>query len=293
MKKIYKLVVLLISIIILCSCQNKEYKLIELTSQDLATIIEGNDDIIFATLNSNLEDSDTFQKDLTTTAKAIKSDIYYIDASKTTFWADESIYIYTNVDTRKLYYYARKEGSLAVANSYVNQRKMYESLKDYKSADIKIPTSDKEKQASLKEAQKYYEKGLIASSYQKLAEAWTLKEAKEYFNNHKYYQLINTWEIRDIKKNKFYYQTIALYGLSDSLYYYDYNGSIDDFTDPPKASDYSSLNYYVKDDKIYVSDEDTEDLSKYQEKYQIISLDNNNLILKEKNKEYKFTKKSN
>lgn len=293
MKKIFQTIILLICIVFLCSCQNKEYELIELTSKDLATIINGQDDIIFATLNANLDNSTAFQQDLTKTAQTIKSNIYYIDASKTDFWADESIYAYTNIDTRKLYYYARIDGSLTVANPYDNERKMYENLNGYKSATIEIPTSDEDKKVALKEAQIAYEQGFIADSYQKLTTAWTLKEAKEYFASHKYYQLINTWEMREIKNNKFYYKTIALYRTSNLLYYYNFSGNIDNFIDPPKASDYSSLNYYVKDDTIYTSEETTKDQSKYQAKYQIISLNNDNLILKEKNKEYKFTKKNN
>ena len=170
---------------------------------------------------------------------------------------------------------------------------MYENLNGYKSATIEIPTSDEDKKVALKEAQIAYEQGFIADSYQKLTTAWTLPEAKEYFASHKYYQLINTWEMREIKNNKFYYKTIALYRTSNLLYYYNFSGNIDNFIDPPKASDYSSLNYYVKDDTIYTCEETTKDQSKYQAKYQIISLDNDNLILKEKNKEYKFTKKNN
>lgn len=196
MKKILNCLLLLLIIFMLCSCKEKKYELIEVTSNDLVTNLQDtkNKTFVFATLNSDLKDNNKFRSDLEKASKAIKSNIYFIDASKANFWDDETIYIMTNVDTSLLYYYVYNKKGVVVANPYKDYNDIVKNLQSYTSQKMDIVLTDKEKKKHLELAKKEYAEGNISSAFNDLSYAWTLKEAKNFYNNCKYFKLLNEWE---------------------------------------------------------------------------------------------------
>ena len=192
MKKITKLLVLIMIIPLLFSCGKKDanYGLIEITGPELSNALENNDRIIYATINFETKQGENFKRDIERAAKELHLDIYYVDSIRLDFWVDEGLYVKTNIDTRKNYYYYNDNGDLQIYE-YTDYKNTYDSLKDIKSDHISKTVSDKEKEEYLEKAKKAYKEGKITDSYYNLTSCWTLPEAKEFYNNSKYFKLMN------------------------------------------------------------------------------------------------------
>ena len=77
MKKIVKSILLVLIILLSCSCNKKEYKLIELTSNELLNhLLKDNSSITFVTYNDELENNDDFITNVQKVSKRAKENIY-------------------------------------------------------------------------------------------------------------------------------------------------------------------------------------------------------------------------
>ena len=274
MKKSIKVLLIITLSLLLFGCKSKEgYRLIEITGNELVESLENNDQIIYATINLNTKEGQNFKRDLERIAKEHHTDIYYVDSIRLNFWDDETLYVKTNIDTRKNYYYYT--GKNAWSKEYKDYQDINENIYGYKSNKISKSVSDKEKNDYFTKAKTSYNEGNIAESYDYLTKCWTLKEAKDFYDNNKYFKLINEWEYKSQNNKNITIKKLAIFDVSSLLFYYEYSGKLSEYTEP-KANDYDANNYKVKDDIIYV-----EENEKYIPKYKIISLEEDEMILEE------------
>lgn len=288
MKRTIKLLIILLSLVLITGCgKEKGYNLIELTGSELIGALYNKEQFIYATINPNDETGQNFIRDLKRVAKEHHTDIYYIDNTKVNFYADETIYIINNIDTRKnVYFYS---GDLNVAYAYTNYNDIEQNLKNYKSNKITTIISDSDKKKELELAKKAYNEGKLAESFKHLNESWTLKEAKEFYNDSKYFKILNKWEYKSVGQKNIVIKKFAMFNVADYAFTYTYKGPKADYIEP-LAKDYTEYTSLVKDDKIYV-----EKNGEYVERFKIISLKDNELILEEENIQtvYNLEKKEN
>ena len=274
MKKSIKLIIVLVLSLLLFGCGTKEgYKLNELTGPELVESFDNNDNIVYATVNLSNKDGENFKRDLERVAKELHLEIYYVDSSKLNFWIDETLYAQTNIDTRKNYIYFN--GKDVEALEYTNYKDLYDNLKGTKSNKISKTISDKEKEDNLKKAKEAYNEGNLSDSYNYLTTCWTLKEAKDFYKNSKYFKLINEWEYKSQNNKNIIIKKITIFDITSLLFTYEYNGPAADYKEP-KAKEYNEANYLVKDDIIYL-----EENNEYKEKYKIISLNDDEMVIEE------------
>jgi len=222
MKKIVKVFLLLLITIGLCSCSNKkEYKLVELTAEELVKNITSDEkkSFVFAIYNSQSSKGEEFLKNLQNVVNNAKLDIYYIDyyhmdSSSSGYFFDIGLEGYNQNG-----YYAFIDGKMMINNVYTDFKTLYTSIKDFGYQTEITKISQEQKLKYLKEAQKLYEEGLIASSFDELNKAWDLKEAKEMFTNNKYYNILNSWENYEIKDEIMTYKSILFYHGVKYFYY--------------------------------------------------------------------------
>lgn len=292
MKKILTNVFLFILIICLtCSCEKKEYQLIELTTKELLNNISNNKNFVFAMYNSNINNSKDFKEALENIIKNTKTNIYYLDFQHLSVDAGSLLITLFDIEPSQNSYYVVKDGKFVISNQYTDFKDLYKNLKNYKFSQKIDFIQKKEKEKSLKEAQELYNKGYISLSIEKLNQAWNLKEAKEFYEKSSYYQLIGEWEYYDYKDKKI--EKIDYYSLvfiSDTTYFYKAkkSGNFTNFK-KPTYSEYTSVYYYIIDDYIKVAEKEN---SKYTKKYKILYLDEKNLHLEDLStkKEIKYTK---
>jgi len=282
MKKIFKICLILFIVIILTGCGKSDYKLIEMTANDLLTILtdeDRDDNFIFATINvRNNEEADDFKKLLRTYVKKNKTTIYYIDTSDLTFSDDEMLYSITNIDLAKQYVYMVKNNNLYSYIEYYKDMSLSDFLLRIHYKEIKMPTTDEDKKEHLEEAKKLYEEGYICSSYSELQLAWTLQSAKNYYKNHSYYYIINTWRTYVKEDNKVRSKELFIFNFEDKINEYNFYGKEKDY-EYPSYNDYYDEDFYIKDDIIYIKEDD----SKYKKGYEIISIEEDFLRVKDTN----------
>ncbi len=274
MKKVIKYIVIILALVLLTGCgKNQGYSLIELTGPELLNALYNDNDIIYATINPNTEKGQAFIRDLKRVAKEHHTDIYYIDNTKLSFFNDEELYIISGIDTRKNYYYYSKDNNIAF--EYESYKTLDSDLKGIKSKKITSLVSEEDKKKELELAKEDYNNGDIADSLNHLFNCWNLKEAKDFYNNSKYFKIIKEWDYRSVGKNEILVKKFALFNISNLLFVYEYNGSKAEYSEP-KAKEYKDYKYKIKDDKIYISNGED-----FVEKYKIISLTDDELILED------------
>ena len=271
MKRLFKVSFLLFIFFLLTACEDKEYKLIELTSTDLSKLLtEGNDSFVFATINvRNDENANKFKKALQKYVIEGKTTIYYLDSSDLLFMDDETIYSQTNIDLSKQYLYLVREGRIKLAARFEGEDTLRKNLVSIHYDEIELPTKDSEKKEYLKQAKKLYEQGFICSSYQNLQKAWTLEAAKKYYRDHNYYNIINYWRaFVHLDDNTALSKEIVIFSVEDSINSFYYKGPKKKYS-YPKSNDYDVKDFYIKDNFIYTSETGKE---KYKKQYEIIEL---------------------
>ena len=276
MKKSLKLLVVLLSILLLTGCgKEKGYNLIEVTGSELIEAIYNKEEFIYATINPNNETGQNFMRDIRRVAKQHHTDIYYLDNTKVNFYADESIYIINGVDTRKNAYFFTGDGNAIY--EYTNYKDIEKNLQNCKSNKITTIIPDSDKKQELELAKESYKEGKLAESFKHLNESWTLKESKDFYKNSKYFKLIHEWEYRNVGQKNIVIKKFAMFNVADYAFTYTYSGPKDEYKEP-LAKDYTEYTTIVKDDKIYVEKD-----GEYVERFKIISLTDDELILEEEN----------
>lgn len=298
MKKFIKTICILLFLFILCSCsEKKEYKVLEITGEELTNNIfsEEEKNIIYAFYDSSDKNHKKFIEDLKTVSEKAKIDIYYTDlshldkASTIILFTINDLYINGNS------YYAYINKKVTVSSEYKDYNTLYSDLKSigYKSNIEIIP--EEIKKSNLDDAKKLYHEGKIAESLEYLNKCWNLNEAKEFYEQNSYYNILNSWEryeYLDEKTKKIAYTNIIFQESSNQMYTITRKGTYNkDFTKPIPYGDYNLLYYYIKDDIIYTSSEEN---GQYKETYKINYLSDDYMTIYEYKlkKEYDYILRS-
>lgn len=298
MKKYIKIILIVFLIIILCACKNKEeYHLIELTSEELVINLSNEaNSFIFAVLNDQKENYEKYVKDLESLAKNIKKDVYYIDSEHIDSMSSLALFTIEGSDFTDNVYYSFTNDHFEYMGHYEDFGTMYKNLKNIRYTGQIEYVNDETKQSYLDEAKRLYQTGFISKSYDYLNKAYTLDEAKEMYKNSKYYKLLNSWENYDFKNEELTevnYTSLIFYHGVKYFNIASREGAFDDSFDRNfNFEDYTQLYYYVKDDIIYTSKNET---GNYQETYKITKLDSNHLDLEETKKNgrtHNFTRRT-
>lgn len=291
-KKITLIIIILLTFLLACftiykTTDKEEYNLIEITGQEfINSVLEGNNDMILALYNERDVQAESFMQDLEKTVDTSKENIYYLNTSHTTVEVVEIISSLTTTDPSILSYIIIENDKIALNQVYKDYKTMLNDLNGHKYETVIKKTPKEEKLESIKKAQEEYKKGDIAAAYFHLANAWDIKEAKDEYNNNKYYQILGSWEIHDLDKDRIYTNYTNFYFMNhSSLLYIAHKKDKFDGFEKPVVQDYKYYDVLIKDDYIYMKNEKN---NKYEKKYEIISIDKYSLRLKDKNKEYHF-----
>lgn len=287
MKKIVKSILLVLIILLSCSCNKKEYKLIELTSNELLNhLLKDNSSITFVTYNNELENNDDFITNVQKVSKRAKENIYYLDINHIS--ANDNLVLYEIMgnDFQGLRYYVYQNGKFIIQKSYSDFTTLFNDLNGKKYKDEPKLTSDEDKKKYLDSAALAYEEGKISSAYDLLNMAWTLNEAKKTYQNNNLYNIINEWESYEVSADgkSLTYTKIMFYSFSDTMYIATKTDKVDGFQ-KPSMLDYKSYNYYIKDNYIYLDEKNN---GNYKKTYLIDYLDNEYLTITKRNQTYKF-----
>lgn len=295
MKKALQLLMLLIICLFISSCNSKqEYKLTEITSQDLLNNIQNNKEFIFAFVNEKNDNYQEFMDNLNIIVDKCKLNIYYVDYNHMDYASFAYLVDNINLTYDKSSYYVYQNKDYKVSEEYSNYQNMYKSLKNYTSLKPIDITSDDTLKEYYNKALTEYENGNIAISSDYLNQAWTLKEAKDYYNEHDLYKILDNWENYEFKNpEKLDYTTYHnLFFPGHTNYYVEAikSGEYANFVKPSEIGDYDYIYYYIKDDIIYTSDSDKTDYTKYKARYKIESITDQLLYLTDlnNNKEYEY-----
>ena len=295
MKKLLKLIMLLITCFILSSCKSKEeYKLIEITGEDLVTNINNNNNFIFAFVNTSKDNYQSFMDSLELVVKNAHLNIYYVDYNHMDYNSFAAMVDTVDLPYNTQSYVVYKNKEYVVSDSYTNYQKLYLALKNYTFTNKLTLKSEDDLKKDLDLAKEELENGNIGLSYYYLNKSWTLKETKEFEASQNIYKILNLWENYEFRNpEKLDYTTYHSMFLSNHTKYImesTKSGEYNNFEKPTDLDDYSFVYYYIKDDIIYTAKEENTDLSKYKATYKINSLSDDilNVTKLSNNKEYEY-----
>lgn len=270
MKKIKLLIIFLLIPIVLCSCNKKEYQLIQITGEELVqNLLYEEKNFVFAIVDESEPDAEQFLKDLESVVQSANINIYYVDYLHISQSAAFELFTSYSTDFTTNGFHAVHNKALVVSNEYIDFKTTYSILKDKAYTDELVRIDESQKKEAIKEAQELYKENKISEAHEKLCEAWDLKEAQEEYNNNKYYNLINAWErteyTTDTPEKTNYTSIIFNSGVN---YYVVQKVSelSDNFEKPDSIDDYETVYYRIKDDIIYTSNREK---GYYEETYQI------------------------
>lgn len=283
MKKV--LIIFLSLVLLLCSCEKKEYNLIELTGDELMNHLSKDDcSIVIAIYSESYDNSDNFLNDLKSVAKRTKENIYYIDINHLDMMSGLILTDALNTQVDSLKYIVFQKGKLIIDEEYTDYNKMYSSLNGKKYEDVELILHE-DKVAQLEEAKKLYDDGYISKSYDACLRVWSLDEAKKMVKNSNLFKLVNQWEYKNIvSKDKINYISMIFLSIDNAVFYIDETVKTDGFT-YPEIKDYSSYFYRMRDGKLCISEKNDGDCK---EEFEILSVNDEKLRLKKNNKEYEF-----
>ena len=133
MKKALQLLMLLIICLFISSCNSKqEYKLTEITSQDLLNNIQNNKEFIFAFVNEKNDNYQEFMDNLNIIVDKCKLNIYYVDYNHMDYASFAYLVDNINLTYDKSSYYVYQNKDYKVSEEYSNYQNMYKSLKNYR-----------------------------------------------------------------------------------------------------------------------------------------------------------------
>ncbi len=274
MKKYFKLIIILLLAITLCSCKQKqEYKAEEIDATEILNNLGNDKEFIVALLKEDSDKSKELINSLNQAAEMMNQNLYYIYLEHID--GNSSILLYTVIE--KYYNYNEvvvfsKDETNGYA--YTNFQKLYDSIKNYRFDNEIERNSDEVIEKTVKEAHDLYKKGKIGDANNKLNEVYSSKQAKEEIKNNYLYNITKSWDTytNGSKKGTFVYHNLAFSLFDNEIDIYEKEGKMEDIEIPEAINNkYTSYHYYIKDDIIYISK--TKD-GKYKKRYKINSLNN-------------------
>ena len=274
MKKILKIVIIFMITLSLCGCKNK-YKLIDITSEEMANNLFNSDDssFVLAFYKEDQNNAKEFIKDLEYVIETNKTNIYKIDFNHISSADSILLEMYVNAPIQMNCYMIISNGEVVLLNNYSNNQNIMQDMLKLPDNDTFKKTSDEKKQEYLKLAEDKLKEGKISESYSEYLKASTLPEAKEFYKQNKEkYHLIGTWISTKKNQDKLYE---GIYVEEKENIYSKYVAKDQDLTD----IDYNkkkTVYFKVIDDIIYTCD--VEGVN-YKKSFQILEINEKQLKL--------------
>ena len=275
MKKIGKLLIILVITILLCSCKNKEYGLIEISANDLKEAVYSNtSNFVFAIVNTDYDNYEDFLTDLRIATERADLNVYYIEYKHVSSDASSFIIYDIGYDSGSGQYYGVYEnGGINHSGYYTDFDSMYKNIYTSKYEGKLTLTSEEQQEEYIEEAKKLYAENKYNSARDLLSKAWPNEKAKEEYRYNQYYLLVGIWESYEfIDKNYTNMNFRSMYFLNGNddycLFFEAKNKKYDGFKKPG----YQDLNYryyHIKDDIIYMTNKENGDYEPY---YKIVNL---------------------
>ena len=275
MKKVLKILIILFITLSLCACKKDDYKIIDITSEELSLNLFNKDDssFILAFYKKDQNNASEFIKDLNYIIETKKTNIYKIDLDKISPSDSMLLGLYTDTTMTMNSYIVISKGNIVNMNNYSNNGILVNDMLVAPEEDTFERIPDSTKQEHLKKAKDYLNEGKIGDSYTEILKAITLEEAKTYYkeNLSKYY-LIGSWASNEKNKK----------GQYELIYIEEKNNIYSKYTAKDKELkdiDYNkkkTVYFKVLDDIIYTCDINGVD---YKKSYKIIEITNEHLKL--------------
>ncbi len=281
MKKIKILLLLLLIPVFLCSCEKKEYNLIEITGDELVkNMLEEDKNFVFAIVDKSEEDAEQFLKDLNNVSKSANINIYYVDYLHMSQDAAFKLFTSYSTDFSTNGYHVIQNKDLVVSSAYTDFKTLYTTLKTKAFKNELVRVDKKTKLNYIKEAQKLYKENQIGEAHNLLTQAWDLEEAKKEHNDNKYYHLINGWErtvyTNDIPEKTKY--TSFIFNSGESYYVEQkITKETEEFDGPTDEDKFETVYYRLESDILLTSNREK---GYYEETYQIMDVTDEFLTLK-------------
>ena len=275
-KRIFVLFIAIFSLV-LCSCEKREYSLIEISSRDLASYILNTEDcdIIFALYTESLPYADEMLEGLEKIAKEKHKNIYYINGDYVDVSSSMILYDGLNIEYNDLIYVVYEDGKEVVYKNYAGYETMASDLSLYKSV-YEMERLDIDVDEIISKANELLESDEVAKAYDVLASGWPDEKIKNEFKNKKMYNLINNWQayytVDDMTTGyKFYFVSGFNY-----VYYVEKKDTFEDLK--INNEDYVEYKYTLDDNVITLIDEETDKVFK---KFTITYLTDEILVLED------------
>lgn len=286
MKRVITCIILVLSIMTLCSCKNdrEDNKLIELQSSELLNYFTDNEksNILVAIYYSQSENAEQYKKALNDSLSRINNNIYYVDMDHLDGDSIMLLLDYLTCDYYENCYTAISDGEVLVENTFSDYKTLIKDLQNVAIDEDEIKKIDKDtKLEYLDKAQEEYDKGNISIALDYVNKAWDLDEAKKAYEDNEYYKIVDFWEAYhkdDSNKDEVKYLSIGLYTVRQDFYDYEIEGKLSEI-EKPNFIKYNTKSYVLKGDIICVKN--NENTSKYKEKYRIIYVTDDRMQLED------------
>ncbi len=296
-KKIKYIILLLLIPFLLCSCgARKEYNLIELSAKELVENMLGDNpqSFVFALVNDNKTNYQEYMEALKKVPKIAKMNVYYVEYNHIDRASADSLYGFYEVDFSQNGYYVVIDKKLELEGVFSSYSELLMDLKihSYKS-NIKR-TEENIITETLEQAKKEYDEGNIAISINTLNQIWNTKEAKQFYEEHPYYNIISSWE-HFIYKGKndetIVYRSMLFYHNEQAFSEIAVTEKREGFKKPTNITDYKEQYFKIKEDILYSASSLN---NEYKERFKIIEVNKNVLHIKDlqNNKEYKYSRRT-
>lgn len=292
MKKLFYLFCLFLICFILSGCKKQENtyeegKVILINVKELLSIYDLDNNILYATLSKNSDDYnyEELANTLEKYSKQTNNNIYLIDTTNINLIESEYIDVLTDSDYSLPNLYSLNKGTLEsniTITSDVNDITSKLGNKIYDKVDMSPLIY--ERNTNFDDGFDLLSNGRIGESYAKIHDALPKEEAKMLLEDENLYNLINSWETTIKNEDICTYLSLNFAMKDDKVYRSYYNGKCNDFN---KVSlDLVGYDYYTDGEVIYMK----LPLEKeYKEMYTIVKLDKDKFNIKSNTRKYNMT----
>lgn len=285
MKKITKILFMVCALFLLSSCKKDEPlegEIIELNIYELIELFDNDSKLMFLALNDNYSDSSKLYSEVESYQKITGNYVYFIDTTNIKDIEAEYFNILTNESATTPKLYVLDNGVITFSSdANITYQELNSKLNNTKFSFINMDGFKEKRDNYFNKGLDNLEKGLIGDAYGEIYMAIPKEEAKEKIKNDNIFNLLNSWEYFYEDKNTCEYLSLQFTKGSSMYYQSSYVGKCSNFDKTKlKKNKYS---YYYDNDKILSKKENQEN---YQESFIINELDENNLNITIKNKNY-------
>ena len=280
MKKKLKILLLLIMFLLISGCNNKEYRIIHISAEDLINNINKGKTMIIFEYADNSINSKQMREDMQSIANDLRSDIYHLDNYHLDVEFGSILQNEHGISIDDNYFLLIDGNKIVLDEEYTNKIEVTRKLNNYQSSkDIELSSID-HSTYNINKAKEYFEEGNIYQANEYLSKAWSNEEAREFYYNNKEFNILHIWERYKTINNQadqFEYTQVNTF-TGDSMYFKKtVKGKSGEFEKPNSRDRDNEYYYKVINKKIYTGLKE----DKLSEKFEIVFINFDRLVLKD------------